>query len=322
MLNNKTINLPYPKISDDYLDEHYKLLRKVEQIPFIATMNWWIIDFFVSKHNTELYPEASKQGTLKSKCYRLTDSEISFINNGSLDNVLQNQIDDLVIHFYKYHLKFKYEKPSSIASTYAEILKYLRSVEPHEQVERRNYILEGKGVRKSSLRDLLLRNINELNIELEYRISELGFNLKDLLKEWDDEEYDDEEEQMYSGLYLPITGYHLVNPDRFENKLRSIYKLLVPKFLNSRTTSHENLEQLFGLNKKFLIKPMIWIADKNELNYFFRKLKSEGKITDKHVHQIAQRVFVNPNLETITNISNSKKNPSTSQQIDDIIKLF
>ena len=82
MLNHKSIELPFPKISDDYLDEHFKLLRKVEKIPFIATLNWWVVDFFVGRHDTNLYQNKNQQGKLESKTYSLTESEIGFINNG------------------------------------------------------------------------------------------------------------------------------------------------------------------------------------------------------------------------------------------------
>ena len=273
----------YPTFSGDYRLEEDKLKQKLYELPVLRLFEGWIHYMFkrLLEEGTIHFEFGENNGFIDDKLI-LTSEQESFVIKGYLKNGVESFFEDIINILPQFHMKFKNTDSYQLGKFYCYAYLYLRGEIDFLSI--RELEVESDKLNLIAYKETFRGKIEEILQLVISLLSDLNASIDTYKKQIIEE---------YESLSVELDEYKtfsLVNEERFEKNLHSIYKKLVPLFL-SRDTTHEQLEAAFaGIEQS--VHPMKWMRSKSHLNYFCKNLKQKNKIYNGNYFQLAEVLFV------------------------------
>ncbi|WP_418499710.1 hypothetical protein [Flagellimonas sp.] len=304
--------------SDDFKESERHFLGHLFVIPNIEFIEGWLYGIFKKRYNQSLnYIDQSgkhhyHENEFKKKTYELSGDEESFINEGGLENDINELFNSFHFCLRKYHLFFKNRNDLDLVKSFYRCIYYLNG---HDSF---SIYKEGEVIENNLNWNVLLnpikRNTDELIKELDWRINRLNPN------NYHNYNPNDKELERYFDFIVHET-IKLYSKKSFDLNVGEIHKELVPLFFHENT-SVEDLHLLFSGKSEILSSPLVWVSNANSLSYFLRKLHENNKLMKSNYFQIAEKLIADEQLSLFKSLKNNRSIPNNASDLDKIVELF
>lgn len=304
--------------SDDFKESENHFLGELFKIPSFKFIECWLYSSFKKRHNqSKNYIDQFgnlhyHENEFKKKTYILSEEEESFINNGGLDNEINELFNRFHYSLRKYHLFFSNRNDLDLVKSFYRCIYYLKGNDEFTRYKE-GTIIENN-LNWNVLLNLFKRNTDELIRELDWRIQRLN------PKNYHNYNPKDKELERYFDLIVHET-IKLYSRESFDINIGEIHKSLVPLFFQENT-SVEDLHILFSGKPEILGSPLIWVSNKNSLSYFLRKLHENDKLMKINYFQVAEKLIVDREGKAFKKLKNNRSMPNNASDLDKIVTLF